>query len=234
MNVLTLIDVEQPHRAWVAAFTWHLDLVPALLEVLVDATLPQIPVGNGSRFDKDQISGGGYRDNMQILDRFLIGDDGTLTQTGAAADATELWDWLTQYTAGVASWLNHDVPVPYALNPANLPPINARRPDADPLTARGLALITIGWLIDHADEIAEFHELDEHREAMFALIRRLRGRYGVFSHPRRARPTICQVCGERAVVIDWIDGANGSPRPVKGGKCRNCGQQYRQNEGTAS
>lgn len=234
MDPLTIIDTEKLHRQWVASFTWHLDLVPVLMNVLIDATLPTVPVGGGSRFDKDQITGGGYRDNMTILDQFLIGQEGRLEPTGAAADAIDLWEWLTGYTFAVAVWLNHDVPVPYAIPDGDIPPLNVRRPNADPLTAHGLALVTVGWLIDRADRIAPITELETHREEMFTLIRRLRGRYGVFNHPRRARPSLCEVCGERAVVVDWVDGANGSPKPVRGGKCRNCGQTYRHDEGTAS
>lgn len=225
MSTITIIDTDATHRQWVKEFTWHLDLVPVLMDVLIDATLPPIPVGGGSRFDKDQITGGGYRDNMTILDRFIVGDHGLIDNRPAAADATALWEWLTGYTAAVSSWLNHDVPVPYA---PDLPPANTRRPNADPLTARGLALVTVGWLIDRADRIAPLVELESHRDAMFTLIRQLRGRYGVFNHPRRARPNICQVCGKRAVVLDWLEGANGSPKPVRGGKCLECGQTYRQ------
>lgn len=236
MTITETFAVDVEHRKWVAEFTWHLDIVPVLLEVLVDAALPPIPVGGGSVFDKDQITGGGYRDNMQILDRFEVHASGEIggrlvDQRPAVADAIELWDWLTGYTTGASSWVNQYVTVPY---PADLPPAMDRRPNADPLTARGLALVTVGWLIDRADLIAKFDALEPHREEMFALIRRLRGRYGVFNHPRRARPALCGTCGERAVVIDWIDGENGSPKPVRGGKCRNCGEVHRPTEGKTS
>lgn len=231
MTDLTILDPDAAHRHWVAEFTWHLDLVPVLMDVLVDATLPPIPVGLGSRFDKEQLTGGGYRDNMTILDRFIVGEHGLVDSRPAANDADELWQWLTGYTTGVSTWLNHDIPVPYA---PDFPPHMDRRPNADPLTARGLALITVGWLIDRAARIEPLTELDAHREEMFALIRSLRGRYGVFNHPRRARPTLCTTCGERAVIVDWIDGENGSPKPVRGGKCTKCGEVYRPNRGETS
>lgn len=229
MNPIMVVDTEALHRKWVQGFTWHLDLVPELMGKIVEETLPGIPVGGGSRFDKDQITGGGFRDNMTIVDQFRIGDDGRLLSTGPAADAEDLWRWLVSYTAAVEVWLNAAVPVPYGLE---YPPVVGRRANPDPLTARGHALVTVGWLIDRADRIATITALEEHREAMFALIRRLRGRYGAVGVVRRARPKVCQVCGERAVVVDWLDGLNGSPKPVQGGKCKNCGQEYRFTEGT--
>lgn len=217
-DITMAIDPEAVHRRWVEQFTWHIDVVPPLMDALVEATLPRIPVSRGgSRFDKDQITGGGFLDNMQLLDQFDVTTDGVMVQKGAVADARELWSWVVQYTAAVDAWIDAGRPKP-VLTP---------NPDPDPLSARSTALITAGWLIDHANQIAPIHELDAHREEMFRLIRHLRGRYGVFNHPRRARPAVCTTCGERAVVLDWLDGANGSPRPVQGGKCRTCGEVYR-------
>lgn len=205
------------HREWVRQFTWHLDVVPPLMDALVTMTLPVIPVSRGgSRFDKIQITGGGYRDNMQLLDVFDNLADGTMVKGGATVDATELWSWVVAYTRAVAEWIA----------PTRLVPALDDKPNADPLTARAVALVTVGWLIDHADQIEPLHELDEHRDTMFALIRRLRGRYGVHRHPRRSRPAKCEVCEAFAVVVDWVAPENGSPKPVQVGKCRECGQMY--------
>lgn len=221
------IDPEAVHRRWVSQFTWHIDLLPHLMDALVEATLPTVKV---SRFDKDMVTGGGWVDSMKILDQFDVTGDGHVYRTGAAADARELWGWVTGYTAGCSAWLNQYVTAPWA---ADLPPVGTgSRLDPDPLSARATALVTAGWLIDHADRIYEHPELEAHREAMFHLIRQLRGRYGVFNHPRRARPGTCRTCGERAVVMDWVDAGNGSPKPVKAGKCRKCGETYRAEEQT--
>lgn len=232
MTTMTIIDVDGTHRRWVQEFTWHLDLVPVLMDTLVDATLPTIPVGLGSRFDKEQLTGGGYRDNMQILDRFEVlaaGETGgRLVGQGPAADARELWEWVTSYTTAVSSWLNHDITVPWA---PDFPPTVDRRPNPDPLTARGLALVTIGWLIDRADRISELTDLEGHREEMFRVIRHLRGRYGVFNHPRRARPTLCTVCGEAAVRTTWATSKDGRARSVEVKRCTTCGDEHREDEG---
>ena len=221
-DIISAIDPDAAHRRWVHEFTWHLDIIPALMDALVEATLPRIPVSRGgSRFDKIQITGGGYFDNMGSLDHFDVEGDGSLVAKGAVADARELWSWTVQYTHAVEAWIT----------PTRPAPVLTDNPNPDPLQARGEALVTAGWLIDHADRIADISELEQHREAMFSLIRRLRGQYGVFNHPRRPRPERCTVCGERKVTADWVSGEKGSPRPVQVAKCGTCGQVYRQDEG---
>jgi len=216
----TLTATEKAHREWVHAFEWHLSLVPQLLDVIIMETLPHI---RATQLDKPRITGGGHIDNMTILDhldttpdRRVVSRDNT-----AAADAQTLWTWITGYTSAVTAWINHTIPVPYA---PILPPATEPRVDRDPLLARSLALTTIGWLIDHAHLIEPIRELDEHRDAMFTLIRHLRGKYGVHNHPRRPRPRRCLTCGNRTVILDWATANNGSPKPVRVAKCRTCGE----------
>lgn len=232
MSALLAFDPGAPDRRWVAEFTWTLDIVPGLLEVLVDATLPTIPVGLGSRFDKDQINGGGYRDNMQLLDRFVTGTEGRMHPVGAAADAVELWDWVRSYTAAVEAWITPQRPTPPLPSKVN----------PDPLTARGEALLIVGWLIDHADQVVHLHELEDHRAEMFSLIRRLRGRYGVFNHPRRLPLEVCVVtdakgnivggCGETTVRTWWTTSRDGRARSIEVKSCLTCGDEHREDEGT--
>ena len=60
-DITMAIDPDAAHDQWVREHEWHLGLVPAILEALVESTLPQLPVSRGgSRFDKDQITGGGF------------------------------------------------------------------------------------------------------------------------------------------------------------------------------
>lgn len=202
------------HREWVRQFTWHLDIVPPLMDALVTLTLPSI---KATRTDKVIVTGGGHIDNMRILDTLEHAGNGQVISVGAIADARELWTWIVEYTRAAEAWIG---------TPTRPAPTLDNQPNADPLSARAVALLTVGWLIDHADHIEPLHELDEHRDAMFTLIRRLRGRYGVHRHPRRARPAYCATCGEHAVVIDWVPSDNGSPKPIQVGKCRTCGQTY--------
>lgn len=213
------VHPDQQHRAWIKQFTWHLDCLPPIMDALVTATLPTIGVSRGgSRFDRPQVTGGGYIENVPMLN---VDTDqaGHLIPTGAAADARELWAWITGFVTAVNDWIEPTRPAP------NL----GTHPNPDPLSARALALTAAGWLIDHADQVAPIRELDDHRDAMFALIRSLRGRYGVFPHPRTPRER-CTTCGDRAVVVSWVDSPDGSPKPIRAGKCRTCGETYLQHD----
>ncbi|MDA4893283.1 hypothetical protein PFZ55_41125 [Streptomyces sp. MS2A] len=223
-EIIMAIDPAAAHHRWIREFEWHLDVVPAIMDALVEATLPKIPVSRGgSRFDKIQITGGGHIDNMALLDHFDVTSDGAMVPKGAAADARELWEWVSGYTEACSAWLNRDVYAPWA---ADLPPV-APQVNPDPLTARSIALVTVGWLIDHAEPISEITELDEHRNEMFRLIRHLRGRYGVFNAPRRRPPELCVICGEIAVRSHWVSGTTG-PRSVEVRRCSTCGDETRE------
>lgn len=211
MNALVLPSDPQ-QREWLREFEWHLDTVPPIMDTLTTLALPQI---RASRTDKVLVSGGGYVDN--VPGSFDVTRDGYIVDVGAGRDAADLWAWVVAYTRAAAEWVQQ---------PSRPAPALADKPNPDPLSARAVALLTIGWLIDHAGQIQAVGELDAHRAEMFALIRRLRGRYGVHRHPRRTRPARCGVCGECAVVVDWLDAPNGSPKPIQVGRCKVCGQVY--------
>lgn len=190
-------------REWRRSFEYHLDIVPPLMEILVWMTIPSIPVSRGgSQFDRPQVTGGGFVDNVPVID----------TGRGPEADATFMWEWLVAYTRAVTAWITPHRPAP----------VLPDTPDADPLTARSLSLVTVGWLIDHADLVRAVDELEQSREEMFATIRQLRGRYGVFPRPRRPRAR-CGLCGVVAVVVDWVTGEGGTARPVQVARCKACG-----------
>lgn len=202
-------STEHAAREWHRAFEWHLDVVPPLIEMIIWTSMPSI---RASRFDQIKITGGGFIDN--------IPDE--IPGEQALQDARELWSWLTSYTGAVAEWITPERPAP----------VLADKPDADPLTARSLALTTIGWLIDHDHQVHDVAELDEHTDAMFVIIRSLRGRYGVFPKPRR-QLELCTTCGERQVAFAWVSNPNGSPKPIRVGKCRRCGESYEVKEAAA-
>lgn len=204
---LNAIDPHRASREWHEKFTHHLDTVPPVMEVLVWGTIPSI---QASRFDKILVTGGGFVDN--------ITDPDATPEAAAAQDARELWSWIVAYTRAVSEWIT----------PTRPAPVLEDAPNADPLTARGIALVTVGWLIDHADLIEPVTDLEPHRDTMFSLIRRLRGQYGVHAHPRHDRPRLCDVCGELKVFFRWVTGPDGSE--VKQGKCRTCGETYRAGE----
>lgn len=216
------LDPELAHRRWVREFEWHLDLVPPLMDAIVTETLPRVTVSRGgSRFDRPQITGGGYFDTVEMMLPSLNvgGTSGGVEPSAAARDARALWGMVADYVRRVEP----------AIEPTRPAPSLTSAPNPDPLTARAIALETIGWLIDHAAQVEHLDD-DDYRDGMFALIRQLRGRYGVFSHPRQPRRR-CVLCGERAVSVVWVDAVNGSPKPVRAGRCSKCGQIYREEPG---
>lgn len=218
MTDLQIIDPDAVHDQWVREHEWHLELVPAIIDALVEATLPQIPVSRaGSRFDKEQITGGGFYDTTPAV-HFDYDTHAGVQPTGPAADAQELWLELVTYL---------DAAVQVVMTPTRRSPAVGYRVNADPLTARGEALVTIGWLIDHGEQIAAAPVLAKEPEELFTLVRRLRGRYGVFNSPRRRKPEACEVCGEYQVRSVWIASRTG-PRSVEVKRCSTCGNETRQ------
>lgn len=198
---LTSIDPDAEHHEWVRSFTYHLDLLPPLMEVLIWMTIPGI---SASRFDQIKVAGGGE-----------LNDIAKLLATGATTepllDAVDIWGLVVEYVHSVEA----------SIAPTRQAPVLTTKPNPDPLLARSIALTTIGWLIDHADQIAHLQD-DEYREHMFAEIRRLRGRYGVFSTARRPKAR-CPICGEVKVSIVYVKATNGSPKPVRVARCGMCG-----------
>lgn len=216
MSMLTTEDVEdQQRRAWEAHFTYHLDILPPLMEALVWLVLPSVPVSRGgSQFDRPQITGGGYFDVVPVT-------DGRTSMT----DAIGVWERVAEYVTRITVRLNLPVRAPWA---PILPPLWGpwlSRVNPDPLLARRHALMITGWLADHTDQIITFHELQESEDALFFELRALRARYGVSPRPRRPRE-ICGVCGTRAVTVQWVPAKDGSPKPVRAAVCSNCGDTH--------
>lgn len=211
---LDAIDPEAHVLRWRRSFEHHLDLVPPVIDAVVSATIPHI---RAATYDQDKITGGGVVDNMTPFLRGVeVGYSGTITDAGAAADAQHLWWWVVSFTRAVLSNVHTRRSVPALPEKVN----------ADPLTARNDALLIVGWLIDHADQIELLDGYHADIDTMFQEIRHLRGKYGVQDRPRRPRSR-CVTCGTVSVVVTWVDGPNGSPKPVKAARCTRCGQEYR-------
>lgn len=218
-DITRAIDPDAAHDQWVREHEWHLALVPGIMDAIVEATLPKLPVSRGgSRFDKDQITGGGFFDAIPT-DQFDY-NQGGFAYRGAAADARDLWGEVVVYLEAAVS---------VVAKPTRQAPVVSSSPDADPLTAKGIALVTVGWLIDHGDQIAEAPVLTREPTELFDLVRRLRGRYGVFSGPRRQKPALCEICAEWEVRSHWVNGTVG-PRSVEVKRCRTCGHETRGEE----
>lgn len=199
---IDVIDPEAGYRAWVQQYLWHIDQIPLLIETAGILALPNIGVSRGgSQFDRPQITGGGYYDNVPIRD------------DNATATSHELWVALVAYLNAIRA---------HGLTATNL----ADEVPADPDVARRRAYDAIGWLADHVEQIVDWADLGPLEEELFEIVRRSRGRFGSTGTARRARPRLCTTCGEHAVIVDWIEGANGSPKPIQVGVCKSCNETY--------
>lgn len=200
------LDPEVTYEQWKRHYVWHVDQLPLLIETTGTLALPSIGVSRGgSAFDRPQVTGGGYYDSIPIRDG------------GATNDSRELWTLLWRYLTEVQRRL-----------PAA--PIIAREVPEDVDTARRTAYTVTAWLAENVEALSDLHDVAPVEDELFAMVRRLRGRYSTAGTARRARPRTCTTCGEAAVVVDWIDGANGSPKPVQVGVCRICGETYAEHE----
>lgn len=196
------IDPEIWYREWVKQYLWHIDQLPLLMETTATLAIPRLGVSRGgSQFDRPQVTGGGYYDTIPLADG------------GATEDSRTLWAAMCAYVRAVSGHVE------------GAPLLALTAPD-EAGVARAAAYSVTGWLADHVDTIAELHVISSVEDELFALIRRLRGRYTAAGTHRRARPRLCTTCGEHAVIVDWIDGANGSPKPVQVGVCKACGETY--------
>lgn len=198
---LDAIDPDAAYRAWQQRFLWHVDQLPNLVE----ATATIIVVSRGIRAAplRERLTGGGYIDNMPVVD----GPE--------ARNARAVWDATRAYIAKASSHLGIEGP--------QLPP---GLPD-DVELARQWAYAANEWLAAIVPHILAWPDLDELEEALFRLIRRGRARLGVGT-VRRARPELCVVCAQDAVLVDWVDGPDGSAQLSK--VCKVCGQVYSEGE----
>lgn len=189
------------YRRWVHQFEHHLDQIPDVLSMLVTLAQPTIGVSRGgSRFDRLQITGGNeHRDLADTIDE-------TLTR-----DAQYLWGLLTGYAAAV--WER-------AEDTRQDAPDLAGGVLSSPSAAKDAALLTVGWLIRHAQAVHELTLTDDERE-LFYMVRRLKALHGIHPHPR---PGLCDTCGRYRVSWDYTDLKDGSVLLV--GVCGSCGDTF--------
>lgn len=211
-DISMAIDPEASYRLWSRQLEYHLGLVPKILGAALAMSTPHIPVSRGgSQFDRPQITGGGYFDSVPTGG----------AESFAAGDATYMWALLAEYAESVSEWLAAPT----------------RIPTRCPSTSRGAhdaSLIIVGTLIDHAALIWEHRQLDMFEGEMFREIRRQQRRFlpQYEGEPQHARP--CMTCGEpSAVRVVWADADGGSRKPVQVGKCRVCGEVYKNEEAGA-
>lgn len=198
---LDAIDPDAGYRSWMQRFLWHVDQLPNLVE----ATGTIVVAARGIRAApiQERLTGGGYVDNMPLVD----GPE--------SRNARAVWDATRAYIAKASSHLGVEGPI--------LPPV---LPD-DVQLARDWAYAANEWLAAIAPHILAWPDLDELEEALFRLIRRARTRVDAGT-VRRARPELCVVCAQEGVLVDWVDGPGGTAQLSK--VCKVCGQVYSEGE----
>lgn len=189
-------------RMWVERFEQHLDQLPVLLEVLRDGVNPLKAAGLSER-----VSGGGGEAPLPF-------------RADPMDDCDDLWAALVEYIGEVAERLQE--PAPGAVGASWASPNGVRGIGAgvsgDEAYKAGFVLIA--WLIDRAEKVRDLHLVDTEQH-LFGLIRKLSRRY--VDAPPIERPEhrrFCGVCGEKAVLTDWVLGDSGEA------SCRVCGATY--------
>lgn len=198
---LDAIDPDAGYRQWRESFLWHVDQLPVVIETTGVLVLPHLRAAKL----QEKVSGGGYIDNIPIV-------DGPGTR-----DTLALWAALRAYLTTAARHLEAEG----VSLPAVLPE------DLD--SARWWAHEARAWLARIVDDIRAWPDLVELEETLFSLIRRTSGRRPEPAPVARAEPESvemerCDVCGKCAVLIDWIETADGRSMLAKA--CTVCGTKY--------
>lgn len=195
-----LTDEEAAERGfekWKAQYLWHVDQLPNVVQAV--GTIAMAPQRLRAAQLRERVSGGGFIDNMPVL-------DGPESRNAAA-----VWHALRAYLTVAASRLGVEAP--------DLPPSLPDEPDL----ARQWAFVANEWMAAWVEHILSWPDLAEKEGELFRLIRRARARLDTGT-VRRARPTTCEVCGEAGVVVDWANRADGTAALVK--ECQQCGERY--------
>lgn len=200
--MLTETDIYRAElRRWVERYEQHLDQLPVLLEHLRDRA---IPLKAGSL--DERVGGGGGEAPLPF-------------RTDPVDDCDDLWASLIEYVREVAERLQQPAPGAAGAAWATSNTVRGIPASMDADGAYRAAYALIAWLIDRAEKINAL-ELRASEAHLFGLIRKLMGRYVIPPIERPVHRRTCTVCGERAVVVDWILGDAGEA------VCKVCGAVY--------
>ncbi|MDF2916610.1 MAG: hypothetical protein K0S70_827 [Microbacterium sp.] len=212
LDAPTLTPDEQ-WRRWIERYSWHLDLVPGLLEFMRDE-VPRIS-SDSRRYGAERVSSSRDGAPLPFSAEVLDGAD-------------ELWAALVQYAENVDDLLQRHAP----LILAPLPVVSRWRARGE---AQGIRLgadvrrdsfAIVAWLVERVQWIAPLEQLEDSESFLFAMIRQLRNRYLGGTPRRRTRePDICRLCLTGEVVVTFVD----EPLSTEGkrvAKCTLCGQVY--------
>lgn len=201
--MLTDTEIEAAElRRWVERFEQHLDQLPVLLETMRDHAHPLKAAGLSER-----VSGGGGEAPLPF-------------RADPVDDCDDLWAALVEYIGEVAERLQETSPAAVGASWASSNGVRGIGAGASGDQAYKAGYALIAWLIDRAPRVRDLH-LDDTEQHLFGLIRKLSRRY--VEAPPIERPEhrrLCTVCGEKAVLTDWVLGDAGEA------SCRVCGATY--------
>lgn len=200
-----VLSLEAQWALWVENYTWHLDQVPGLLEVIQASAIPLA----AARYDAVRVDVS--RDGAPVPFR-----------VDSIDDADDLWSALVQYAENVADLFERLGP--HTLAPM---PLVARwrigtetsgiRPGAN---VRADAFAVVAWLVELVDWVGQLPELGDSEAFLFDRIRALRPRYGLWAPAPRKRPApVCHTCGEAEMVVVFSIAGRRLQR------CPNCGEE---------
>lgn len=199
-------------RRWTERYSWHLDLVPGLLEFMRDEA-PRIS-SDSRRYGAERISSS--RDGAPLP-----------FSTDALDGADELWAALVQYAENVDDLMQTHAPL--VLSP--LPAVSRWRARGEAqgirvgADVRGDAFAIVAWLVDRVQWIAPLTQLEDSEDFLFKLVRQLRARYLGDATPRKPQRRLCELCRVGEVVVVFVD-APLSTKPHRVAKCNLCGHAY--------
>lgn len=188
-------------RQWRERYEQFLDQLPILLETMREHANPLKAAGLSER-----VSGGGGEAPLPF-------------RADPVDDCDDLWSALVEYVGEVAERLQDAAPGAAGASWASSNGIRGIGAGVSGDQAYKAGFVLIAWAIDRAEKIQALG-LRDSEDHLFSLIRKLMGRYVVPPIERPSRRRLCSVCGEYAVVVDWILGDAGEAA------CAVCGAVY--------
>jgi hypothetical protein len=184
-DLALMMPPEDQWRRWVQRWTWHLDQVPGLLEMMRAEAVPL------AAFDYQAVRVQTSRDGAPMPFR-----------VDAIDGSDDLWAALVQYADNVQDLMPSPLaPLPAVARWNSRGEIAGIRSMSD---VRRDAMLVVGWLVDRVHWIAPLEQLGDTEDHLFAQVRAAHARYGdasiIVPGRPRSKARRCKVCGAAAVV----------------------------------
>jgi len=199
--VAPTLTPDEQWRRWVERWTWHVDQLPGLLEVMRGEVVPLA----STRYDAVRVDVS--RDGAPVPFRVDVVDS-----------IDDLWAALVLYAENVRDLTGGTMPTVAQWRTRG--EVAGIRPGAD---VRRDAFAVVAWLVDRVDLIAPLEQLGDSEDHLFGMIRSLRARYVTAPVPRPKR-RMCTTCGDGEVVVRFVD--DGTPKGARIARCDVCGEEF--------